>query len=206
MSKFSDLLGTAAAHLEHIAERDDIGRGRERRSLYQQRENKQRLLRMSSSMKRALAYINTVDDRSVDLGRVQYHLFDLIQDGGAAGSAYVRGVTTLKCILLHQDCNVDTFVNRPKFNNPANVVIVNGANNENGENADNSQNVNGNGTIVVVANGQNEEENATNNTNAEQSSSSSSGNGTQNVVVVVENGNNGEANANEAPSNENNVE
>jgi hypothetical protein len=219
MNKLNGLLGTAAAHLEHLADSDDIGRGRQRRSLYQQRENKQRLLRMANSMKRALAYINTVTDHSADLNRIQNHLYDLIEDGGAVGSAYIRGVTTLKCILLHQDCNVDTFVNRPVIqvvasngnatdelndNNSENANANGGDNADNAENEADSSNNGGNITVIYIpggkGNGSNvqsgapngEDENANNGAANGDGSSSEEGNQTGDNGSATGNGSSSE--------------
>lgn len=104
VQKLSNLYQTAGAHLEHIAVKPDTGRGRHRKSLYQQTAERHRLERMANSLKDAAHYLESVDDQSVNFRKLENHLWDLVQDGGATGKAYLRGVETLKCILLQQNC------------------------------------------------------------------------------------------------------
>ena len=104
IAELSNLFQNAGAHLEHLADKPDESRGRHRKSLYQLRAEKDRLLRMSISAKETARYLNGVDEQTIDFGRIENHLWDLVQDGGAGGKAYLRGVQTLKCILLHQGC------------------------------------------------------------------------------------------------------
>lgn len=103
-SKLSNLYQTASAHLEHMAAKPDTSYGRHRKSLFQQQAEKHRLERMATSLRNAAHYLNGVDDSSINFNRVENHLFDLVQDGGATGKAYLRGVETLKCILLRINC------------------------------------------------------------------------------------------------------
>lgn len=104
VSKLSNLYQTSSAHLEHLAEQPDMSRGRHRKSLYQQQAEKHRLAKMAGSLKNAAHYLNSVDDDSLNFNRLENHLYDLVTEGGATGKAYLRGVETLKCILLKINC------------------------------------------------------------------------------------------------------
>lgn len=104
VQKLSNLYQTAGAHLEHIAAKPDTSRGRHRKSLYQQTAERHRLERMANSLKDASRYLESVTDETVNFRKLENHLWDLVQDGGATGKAYLRGVETLKCILLQQNC------------------------------------------------------------------------------------------------------
>jgi len=95
---------TSAAHLEHLAVKPDTSYGRHRKTLFQQEQAKRRLTRMANSLKESARYLNSVDDSSISFSRLENHLWDLVQDGGVTGKAYLRGVETLKCILLKIGC------------------------------------------------------------------------------------------------------
>lgn len=102
--KLSHLYQSASAHLEVLSEKTDAGYGRLRKSLYQQRADKHRLVKMAGSLKSAAHYLNSVEDDSINFNRLENHLYDLAVEGGATGKAYLRGVETLKCILLKINC------------------------------------------------------------------------------------------------------
>lgn len=103
-SALSNLFQTAGAHLEHLSQKPDTSYGRHRKSLFEREKATRRLTRMAESLKDSARYLNSVDDSSVNFGRLENHLYDLVQEGGLTGKAYLRGVETLKCILLHQNC------------------------------------------------------------------------------------------------------
>jgi hypothetical protein len=104
LNKVRVLFAILASHLEHLAERGEQVSGRHRRTLFELRAIKERRLRVARSAKDTLSYLNSVDEKSINFDTVEHHMWDLIQDGGLWGKGYLRGVETLKCILLHRNC------------------------------------------------------------------------------------------------------
>merc|ERR1719259_223480 len=100
----SNLYQTAAAHYEHLAENQENQYGRHRKSLYEMREERNRLLSVATSVKNAAIYLNSVSEKDISFNKLQNHLWDLSKYGGATGKAYLRAVDTLKCILLKIGC------------------------------------------------------------------------------------------------------
>lgn len=162
ITRLSNLFQNAGAHLEHLAVRPDESKGRHRKSLYQLRTEKDRLLRMSISAKRTARYLNGVDETSIDFGKVENHLWDLVQDGGATGKAYLRGVETLKCILLNQGCPETLIIPAP-----ANGKLI-----YFGKNANQANNADLNGNLVIQTGTSTEVQSGSLNNNANQDSSS----------------------------------
>lgn len=104
LGKVRALFSILAAHLEHLAERDEQVTGRHRKSLFELKAIKERRLRSAQSAKNTLSYLNGVNEKSLDFHTLENHMWDLVQDEGLAGKAYLRGVETLKCILLRINC------------------------------------------------------------------------------------------------------
>lgn len=46
--------------------------------------------------------MNAHEPRDYDYHLIDQHLYDIVQQEGAAGRAYLRSIDTLKCILLRQ--------------------------------------------------------------------------------------------------------
>ena len=104
LNKVRVLFAILASHLEHLAEKGEQVTGRHRKSLFELRAIKERRLRVARSAKDTLSYLNSIDEKSINFDTVEHHMWDLIQDGGLWGKGYLRGVETLKCILLHRNC------------------------------------------------------------------------------------------------------
>lgn len=119
LNKVRVLFSILAAHLEHLVDKSEQVTGRHRKSLFELRAIKDRRLRVAKSAKDTLGYLNSIDEKSINFDTVEHHMWDLIQDGGLWGKGYLRGVETLKCILLHRNCPesvvVPTAPNGPLF-------------------------------------------------------------------------------------------
>lgn len=111
-TKLSNLYQLGSAQLEHLAAKPNELRGRYRKTLFQQQQARRRLESMAGSLKEASRYLNSVDDKSVNFETLEGHLYDLVKEGGAFGNAYLRGVDTLKCLLLHVNCPTTTVIPR----------------------------------------------------------------------------------------------
>lgn len=86
----ANMIGFTAAHLE--TETSD------RRQLLKSNTD------ASAHLREVLSYLNTQNDRSLDLDKLSHMLYNVVQKEGTLGSVYVRTVDTLKCLLLKVGC------------------------------------------------------------------------------------------------------